>query len=160
MFCTPFHRVVAVDPATGREVWAFDADIGTRVHYANDFNCRGLARWIDPSAPPGAPCAERVRMATNHRRLFALAARDGSRCPGFGHDGEVRVIPASDTHDPGEVRIVAAPAVIGDVVVVGSSVADSLRAEAASGRVHAFDARTGALRWTFDPIPGAARPAA
>jgi quinoprotein glucose dehydrogenase len=53
------------------------------------------------------------------------------------------------------VQIVAAPAVIGQTVIVGSSVADSQRADAASGRVHAFDARTGALKWTFDPIPGA-----
>ncbi len=65
------------------------------------------------------------------------------------------MIPAAETHAPWEVQIVAAPAVINDVVVVGSSVADSQRADAASGKVHAFDARTGVLKWTFDPAPGA-----
>jgi quinoprotein glucose dehydrogenase len=155
VLCTPFNRAVAVDPASGREVWAFDANLDTRVRYANDFNCRGLARWVDSAAPVGSPCAERAFMATNDRRLFALDARTGARCAGFGRDGELTVIPAAETHAPWEVQIVAAPAVINGVVVVGSSVADSQRADAAAGRVHAFDARTGALKWTFDPLPGA-----
>jgi quinoprotein glucose dehydrogenase len=155
VLCTPFDRAVAVDPASGRQVWAFDAGLDVGVRYANDFNCRGLARWVDPAAPARAPCAERVFMATNDRRLFALDARTGARCAGFGHHGELTVIPAAEIHSPGEVQIVAAPAVIGAVVVVGSSVADSQRADAAAGKVHAFDARTGALKWTFDPLPGA-----
>jgi quinoprotein glucose dehydrogenase len=84
VLCTPFNRAVAVDPATGREIWTFDADLDVHVRYANDFNCRGLARWVDPVAPPRAPCAERVFMATNDRRLIALDARTGARCAGFG----------------------------------------------------------------------------
>jgi quinoprotein glucose dehydrogenase len=39
------------------------------------------------------------------------------------------------------------------VVVVGSAVADNNRIDAASGEVRGFDARTGALRWTWDPVP-------
>jgi quinoprotein glucose dehydrogenase len=45
------------------------------------------------------------------------------------------------------------PTVIDGVVVVGSAVADNNRIDAASGEVRGFDARTGALRWTFDPVP-------
>jgi quinoprotein glucose dehydrogenase len=44
-------------------------------------------------------------------------------------------------------------AVINGLVVVGSAVADTGRAEAASGEVRAYDARSGALRWTWDPVP-------
>jgi quinoprotein glucose dehydrogenase len=154
ILCTPFNRAIAVDPATGRKVWDFDAALDTKVRYANDFNCRGLARWVDTLAPPGSPCSERVFMATNDRRLFALDARTGARCAGFGQAGVVTAIPEKDIHAPWEVQIVAAPAVINGMVVVGSSVADSQRADAASGKVHAFDARTGALKWTFDPVPG------
>jgi quinoprotein glucose dehydrogenase len=43
--------------------------------------------------------------------------------------------------------------VINDLIVVGSAVADNSRTDAASGEVRAFDARTGTLRWTWDPVP-------
>lgn len=155
VLCSPFNRVSSLDPQTGREIWVFDPALDTSVHPANDFNCRGLARWVDAAAPPGTPCAERVFMASNDRRLFAIDAHDGHLCPGFGHDGQLTVIPDSETHAPWEVQIVAAPIVVNGVVIVGSSVADNQWADAASGRVHAYDARTGAERWSFDPVPGA-----
>ena len=53
----------------------------------------------------------------------------------------------------GEVAAISNPAVVNDVVVVGSAVADLQRIEAPSGRVLAFDARTGEYRWQFDPVP-------
>lgn len=153
VFCTPFNRAIAVDPATGKQLWSFDARIDTRLTPAGDFNCRGLAQWSDPGATVGAACTQRVFMATNDRRLWALDAATGKPCAGFGTAGVVTAIADSETHEPTEVQIVAAPAVIGDVVIVGSSVSDNERADAASGRVHAFDAQTGKPRWTFDPIP-------
>ena len=42
---------------------------------------------------------------------------------------------------------------IGALVVVGSGVADNSRLAPASGEVRAFDAKTGALHWRWDPIP-------
>ena len=45
------------------------------------------------------------------------------------------------------------PAVIDDLVVVGSAIDDNSRAEMPSGVVRAFDARTGALRWKWEPLP-------
>ena len=53
------------------------------------------------------------------------------------------------------------PAVIDDLVVVGSSIDDNGRVDMPSGVVRAFDARTGALRWAWDPVPpNEAEPAA
>jgi quinoprotein glucose dehydrogenase len=52
-----------------------------------------------------------------------------------------------------EYEVTSPPAVIGGLVVVGSGVADNNRTEAASGEVRAFDARTGRLRWSWDPVP-------
>ena len=46
------------------------------------------------------------------------------------------------------------PAILRDLVIVGSAVADNQRVDMPSGEVRAFDARTGHLRWTFDPMPG------
>lgn len=153
IFCTPFNRVIAIDPATGREIWVHEPRIDTRVRYANGFNCRGVASWRAATVQAQAkPCGERVLTATNDRRLIALDARDGQLCQAFGRNGEVRVIEDAETKSPGEVQIVAAPAVIGNVVVVGSSVADNRHAAAASGTVRAFDVRTGAPVWRFDPV--------
>jgi quinoprotein glucose dehydrogenase len=39
------------------------------------------------------------------------------------------------------------------LLVTGSAVADNNRVNAASGEVRAFDARTGQLRWSWDPVP-------
>jgi quinoprotein glucose dehydrogenase len=49
--------------------------------------------------------------------------------------------------------VTSPPLVIRDVVVVGALVADNLRTDAPAGVVRAFDVRTGALRWAFDPVP-------
>ena len=156
VLCTPFNRVIALDPATGRELWVHDPGIDTTVRYANGFNCRGVAAWRAPTADARArPCGERILTATNDRRLIALDARDGRPCRDFGRAGEVTVITEAETNSPGEVQIVAAPAVIGDVVVVGSSDADNRHAAAASGAVRAFDVRTGAPVWRFDPVAAA-----
>jgi quinoprotein glucose dehydrogenase len=54
---------------------------------------------------------------------------------------------------PGEFHITSPPAVVGDVVVVGSAIGDNARVEAPKGTVRAFSARTGEPVWTFDPIP-------
>jgi len=45
------------------------------------------------------------------------------------------------------------PAVLGDALIVGSAIDDMTRARTPGAEVHAFDARTGALRWQFDPSP-------
>ena len=53
----------------------------------------------------------------------------------------------------GDVRATSPPTVMGDVVAVGTLVADNQRADMPGGGVHGYDARSGALRWAFDPAP-------
>ena len=50
--CTPFNRVVALDPASGLERWVYDPEITVNERPNERFNCRGLARW--PVASPGS----------------------------------------------------------------------------------------------------------
>src|ERR1700736_4952083 len=45
------------------------------------------------------------------------------------------------------------PAVADDVVIVGSAIDDGSRVDMPGGVVRAFDARSGVLRWKWDPIP-------
>ena len=51
VMCTPFRRVVALDPTTGKELWAFDS--GAEVPEDGNFriyNCRGVSQWLDEEA--------------------------------------------------------------------------------------------------------------
>ena len=53
----------------------------------------------------------------------------------------------------GEVRFSNPPTIVNGTAIIGSGVRDNHRYNAPSGAVRAFDARTGAPRWSFDPIP-------
>jgi quinoprotein glucose dehydrogenase len=153
VLCTPFDRVVALDPATGRELWAFDPELPAALRPGNQFICRGVAVWRDGKAPPGAACSARVFLGTNDARLIALDLNTGARCADFGAGGEVRLAPDVPPLYPGEIQIDSAPAIAGDLVVVGSAIDDMSRAGGPSGTVRALDARTGEIRWSFDPVP-------
>src|SRR5690606_37299190 len=103
-------------------------------------------------APANTTCVDRIVLGTNDLRIFALDARTGERCADFGDNGEIRVVSDTPLEFPGELQFNGPPAVVGDVVVLGSTVSDHVRRAAPSGRVRAYDARSGALRWTFDPL--------
>jgi quinoprotein glucose dehydrogenase len=151
---TPLGRVNALDPATGRERWTFDPKILRDVTYG-DFASRGVATWLDESSAPDAACHRRIFVATAQSQLFALDARSGNICAGFGRDGFVdlkaglRIPP----FEPQAYSMTSPPAVVNGVVITGSSIADNSTPNMASGEVRGFDARTGALKWTWDPIP-------
>jgi quinoprotein glucose dehydrogenase len=151
VLCSSFNEVIALDPATGAEAWRYDPQVAIDRRPANGFNCRGVAQWRDPAAPADAPCSLRVLSATTDARLIALDAHTGRSCSGFGKGGQVEL----DTGEliwPGEFQVSSAPVVVGDVVVVGSSINDNGRVAAPSGRVRAFDARSGAPRWSWEPL--------
>jgi len=151
---TPAGRIVALDPATGTERWRFDAGVNPHRGYS-DFASRGVSFWRDARAAPGTPCARRIFAATIDARLVALDAGSGKPCAGFGSAGVVdlraglRVPPLEFVF----YEVTSPPAVVGDLVITGSAVADNTTFAPASGEVRAFDARTGALKWTFDPVP-------
>src|SRR3989442_3066423 len=83
---TPLGRVIALDPATGRERWVFDPEIRRDVSYG-DFASRGVSTWLDDSAPAGAVCRRRIFVAPAHSHLCALASREGPPPPPVGRGG-------------------------------------------------------------------------
>lgn len=122
---TPYNRVLALDPETGAERWAFDPclDLGKRYNlWAN----RGVGLWRRGSQ-------RRLLHGTLDGRLIALDARTGKACPGFGDGGELDVA----------VRLTSPPTIFGDLAIVGGN-APTLRA---------FDVRTGQLAWTRHKVP-------
>jgi quinoprotein glucose dehydrogenase len=156
---TPFNRVVALDPETGKERWSFDPKIDLRGPYSEGLINRGVSFWVDSGRAAGRACRRRIFIATIDARLFSLDADVGRPCEEFGTGGHIdlaRGIP--HIIRPGEYEETSAPAIVDGLVVVGSSIADNDRVDSPSGVVRAFDARTGALRWSWNPIPDALAP--
>lgn len=151
---TPLARVIALDPATGRERWRYDAGLDRGLGFG-DHTSRGVSAWLDPTRGAGAPCRRRVVAATVDARLLALDAATGRPCEDFGDRGvvDLRAGLRNAPFETAEYEETSPPLVVNDLIVVGSAVADNNRTEAASGEVRAYDVRTGARRWTWDPVP-------
>jgi len=148
---TPLGRVLALDPATGAERWRFDATV--KGYEYSEYTSRGVASWLDGAAPAGAACRHRIFAATVESRLFALDAATGKLCPDFGRAGEVSLKEGIGPDRPWGYTISSPPTVAGDLVILGSAIGDNGRVDEAKGIVRGYDARSGALRWVWDPIP-------
>ncbi|MBI2689029.1 MAG: pyrroloquinoline quinone-dependent dehydrogenase [Acidobacteria bacterium] len=136
---TPHGRVIALDPEAAREKWVYDAKINRDAAYG-DFANRGLAY-----------AAGKLYLATIDARLICLDAATGQPCAGFQIVDLTKGLRIPPT-EAGEYQETSPPVVVRGVVVVGSSIADNGRTNMPSGEVRAFDAITGALRWTWQPL--------
>lgn len=151
---TSFNRVIALNPETGTERWSYDPKIDLAVHYDDGLTSRGVSTWLDPQRSAGQqPCRRRIYEAINDGRLIALDGVTGTLCKDFGTNGVVDLTRGIRNFLPGRYHMTSPPAVIGNLLVVGSAIGDNNRVEEASGVVRAFDARTGQLRWSWDAIP-------
>jgi quinoprotein glucose dehydrogenase len=156
---TPFSRVVALDPETGGEKWSFDPKINLQAPYSEGLINRGVTPWTDSGAAADAPCRRRIFIATIDARLFALDGATGRLCADFGAGGQVNLADGiPNIRRRGEYEETSAPAVAAGLVIVGSAIADNDRVDSPSGVVRAFDARTGKLRWSWNPIPESLAP--
>lgn len=135
---TPTMRVVALDAATGRELWKFDPSGGAKVQH--HFRQRGVTLFED-----------RV-FVTYRNYLFALDRKTGMPLRSFGTDGKIDL--REDLGRPPEKLSVSAssPGVIfEDMIILGSTVPETL--PGSPGHIRAFDVHTGRLRWIFHTIP-------
>ena len=148
---TPFNRVIALDPQTGAQRWAYDPKIDLDADYGDGLVNRGVATWLDSAGPGGQPCHRRIFEATQDARLVGVDAANGLPCADFGKEGQVNLRDVAGYH-AGWYHMTSPPAVIDDLVVVGSAIDDNHRVDMARGVVRAYDARTGALRWSWDPL--------
>jgi quinoprotein glucose dehydrogenase len=159
---TPSARVIALDPERGIPRWTFDAHIDRASLAHNEVTTRGVTAWVDSARASSLPCRTRIFVATFDARLIALDGRSGRPCADFGSNGIVDLHVGVHGADrlAYEYHVTSPPAVIDDLVIVGSSIFDNLHAQAPSGLVRAFDVRTGALRWGWEPLRDAAPPGA
>jgi quinoprotein glucose dehydrogenase len=147
---TPLGRVIALDPVAGTQRWAFDAKIDKDAGYG-DYANRGVSTWKSPAGQ------RRIYLATIDARLIALDAATGKPCADFGENGSIdlrrglRIPPRADGY--ADYEETSPPAVAGNTIVVGSGIGDNDSVSQPSGEVRGFDAATGRLKWTWDPIP-------
>jgi len=149
--CTPYNRVIALDAETGKQKWAFDPKVNLSGVYTP--TCRGVTYYRDAQAPVGQACRDRIFANTLDARLFAVDAHSGALCTGFGNSGFVNLLDGIGETTLAEYYPTSPPLVVNDVVLTGAFVKDGQRLHAPGGAVRAFDARSGELRWVFDPVP-------
>jgi len=148
-YCTPFNRVFALDADTGREIWSYDPELNLEQERIFT-NCRGVSYW--ESGKVGV-CEKRIFMGTQDARLIALDADTGKPCVDFGEGGSVDTSEGMSAHHPAEYGISSPPAILGDRVITGGLVLDNQRTDSPGGVVRAYNIRTGALEWVWNPVP-------
>jgi len=153
---TPYDHVIALDPANGTKLWEYDPGVNLDRNYS-EVSSRGVSAWTDAHKKATEPCKLRIFIGTLDARLIALDGETGKPCPDFGTNGTVDLNKnaATQTEWTGGYQVTSPPAIVGNLVIVGSSIADNWRVDTGRGVVRAFDAKTGALRWSWDPIPWA-----
>lgn len=146
-FSTPTNRIIAIDASTGKEKWLYDAKTDFRGDYS-EVTSRGVSKWINPGRKPGQEDYMRIFAATIDGRLIALDASNGKPVSTFGKGGTVDL-----KEGLGSIQVTSPPAVINELVIVGSAMGDNTRIEFPRGVVRAYHVRTGELVWSWDPVP-------
>lgn len=146
--CTATNILIALDPATGEELWRHDPGVKQNfIPYTAA--CRGVAYFEAPDAGDGA-CASRIIEGTLDGRLVAVDAATGEPCRDFGDNGEARITVGMGEVEPSMVSMTSAPTIIQGVIVTGHQVKDGVSIDAPSGVLQGFDAVSGEHLWAWD----------
>ncbi len=130
--------VVALDAATGKELWRFTPA------EANGVN-RGLSFWTEGGE-------RRLFFGTGHW-LHALDPRTGKSIESFGDKGRVDLEKGLGRDVTGLAIQANTPgAIFRNLIIMGARLGEG-PAPAAPGHIRAYDVRTGSLVWTFHTIP-------
>ena len=153
---TSLSQLAAIDPGTGETLWVFDPESWRAGPPTNlGFIHRGTSQWQDPTTG-----AVRLVYATSDSWLVAVDAGTGRSIREFGEDGRIDLIAGihlAKRPEPGQGRgnytVSSPPLVVGDVIIVGSSIADRPNTLAMPrGDVRGYDVRTGEHLWTFHTV--------
>jgi quinoprotein glucose dehydrogenase len=134
MYVPAENRVLALDAATGKEIWKFEVMNGP----GGGLSRRGVTYW------PGEANVPARLFVTAGRRLLAINATTGEAAQGFGTNGEVDIV----------VPYNSPPTVYKNLLFVGANVGEQ-PATGPAGNTRAYDARTGAKIWEFHSVPQA-----
>ncbi|SPL71884.1 glucose/quinate/shikimate family membrane-bound PQQ-dependent dehydrogenase [Acinetobacter stercoris] len=158
--CTTHQKLVALDPATGKEKWVYDPKLKADNTYQH-LTCRGVS-YFDASNTAGfeaslqnkkstsTECPRKVILPVNDGRLVAVNADTGKACSDFGHNGEVDLQKDMPYPYPGGYIPTSPPVVTGTTIILGGSTTDNFSNKEPSGVIRGYDVNTGALLWVFD----------
>jgi quinoprotein glucose dehydrogenase len=150
-FSTPYNRVIALEAASGRELWGYDpkAYLDGQVPNGTGFVHRGVAAWRDSKS------GKLFILMNSRDHLIKLDARTGKEAPDFGDHGRVDLLAGLQWPiDPKRYTNTSPPLVYRDLIIMGNGVADRLiYRRDPPGDVRAYDARTGRQVWIFHTVP-------
>jgi glucose dehydrogenase len=131
---------VALDARTGQEIWVRENQ--------GSFSGRGINYWQSEDGSE----SRLLYMVQGH--LTAVDARTGEVIESFGDNGRVDLREAMDRDTTG-VRALqpSNPGRIFEDLMIVSLPAGAFAYASTSGDVHAYDVRTGELRWAFRSVP-------
>lgn len=139
---TPYSRAVALDPTTGKEVWAFTLPAGFP-------STRGVEYWPGDGQTPA-----QIVFGSSDGKLYSLNAKTGKPNDGFGDNGVINLnTPEIMRGLPGRNALSSPPIVYKNFVITGGTTQEN-PPKGPAGDVRAWDMRTGKLAWTFHSIPG------
>ena len=142
---SPGLKAIALDAATGREIWRFDPFENGAVDEGRGIN-RGVSYW------PGDDQHKARILYTAGSRLFALEASTGIPIDSFGEEGSVDLRDGLDRDVTGLSVTARTPGIVyKHLLIQGTSVSEGIRS--APGHIRAYDVRTGELVWIFHTIP-------
>ncbi|HBM2816562.1 pyrroloquinoline quinone-dependent dehydrogenase [Enterobacter hormaechei] len=154
---TPFDRLIALDPGTGKEKWHYDTKSSRKALTQPVLKNRGVSYWQAKNPLTGEACQKMVYMGTVDGKLFALDADSGKPCSGFANNGVLDLNQWNTVNAKYPLSVLQPPTVVGNHLLVGWAGKDWAYAEAPPGTVFSVNAQTGKLEWTFEAIPAEIR---
>lgn len=145
-FSTSTLRAVALDAATGEEVWVFKSS----QHNANQQLFRGRSRGVTYWESEDGKDRRIFHFVKD--RVYALEASTGELILDFGSGGFIDLrqhldMPAQDA----SIEVTTPGIVYKNVLIVGSRVPEGY--DSTPGHIRGFDAKTGVFKWIFHTIP-------
>jgi quinoprotein glucose dehydrogenase len=142
-------NVLAIDGATGREVWRTNLSKAWSGPNSWAGTNRGVTYWADGTD-------RRIFVAAGNF-LFCLNAADGQPVTSFGEGGRIDLQKDHDYHKEQFFLVANTPGIVyKDLYITGMRLSEGL--DAAPGHIRAFDVRTGKRRWIFHTIPHPGEP--
>ncbi|EPF0141875.1 pyrroloquinoline quinone-dependent dehydrogenase [Enterobacter hormaechei] len=154
---TPFDRLIALEPGTGKEKWHYDTKSSRKALTQPVLKNRGVSYWQAKNPVKGEACQKMVYMGTVDGKLFALDADSGKPCSGFADNGVLDLNQWNTINAKYPLSVLQPPTVVGNHLLVGWAGKDWAYAEAPPGTVFSVNAQTGKLEWTFEAIPAEIR---
>ena len=150
---TPYYRILALEPDTGKVKWIFNPHTALKAVTQPGMKSRGVAYWQASNPTPGQACQKRVYVGTMSGQLYAVDADTGKACQDFAKNGVLNVDQWNTAPGTWPLSVLQPPTVYKDTLIIGWGGKDWYLTHEPAGNVFGVDARTGQLKWTFNVLP-------